>query len=179
MLNKRGDGCVKNTLSVFSCARNSEIEHFLKNNAIEFAKRKMSITYLVFNENVELAAYFTLTHKSTKIEPKILSNTQCRKLLTHAKLNQNGEFDVSAFLIAQLGKNEAVRNNISGTELLKFAVSIIENAQHLVGGSLIYLECEPEQKLLDFYQNENNRFVKYGKRISVEGKEYCQLLRFL
>ena len=43
---------------------------------------------------------------------------------------------------------------------------------------LFFLECEDNDKLLNFYQNENNRFIVYGERIAnVENKKYKQLLR--
>ncbi|MDY4791170.1 MAG: hypothetical protein SO237_01165, partial [Erysipelotrichaceae bacterium] len=38
---------VVDVLQQFSCAKNLEIEKFVKNNAIDFAKKKISITYLV------------------------------------------------------------------------------------------------------------------------------------
>ncbi len=40
-------GYCKKELSDFFCLKNYEIEEFVRKNAIEFAKRKMSITYLV------------------------------------------------------------------------------------------------------------------------------------
>ena len=51
-------------LSEFISQKNDEIQIFLKDKAIEFAKKKLSITYLVTdNENGELLGYFTLAHK--------------------------------------------------------------------------------------------------------------------
>ena len=43
MLNAIGEDAVKNILSDFSCPKNFEIESFVKQNALEFAKRKMSV----------------------------------------------------------------------------------------------------------------------------------------
>ncbi len=48
LLDTVGEDEVKSILSDFSCPKNQEIEDFLIKNSIEFAKRKMSITYLVF-----------------------------------------------------------------------------------------------------------------------------------
>lgn len=46
------------------------------------------------------------------------------------------------------------------------------------GGGVVFWECENRQKLLDFYQNEHNRFVVFGKRTeTISGTEYIQLLR--
>lgn len=40
--------------SDFSCPKNLEIEHFVRKNAIEFAKRKISITYLIIDEESQI-----------------------------------------------------------------------------------------------------------------------------
>ena len=64
MLDSIGEDAVKEIISDFSCPLNNEIEYFLFNNAIDFAKRKMSVTYLVFDEINRLTGYFTLTHKT-------------------------------------------------------------------------------------------------------------------
>ena len=73
MLNAIGEDAVKNILSDFSCPKNFEIESFVKQNALEFAKRKMSITYLVIDEEGQLAAIFALTHKAVQLTNEGLS----------------------------------------------------------------------------------------------------------
>lgn len=44
-------------LSSFSCGVNDEIQTFLTDKAIEFARKKMSITYLVSNVNNLVVLY--------------------------------------------------------------------------------------------------------------------------
>ena len=94
-------------LSAFSCPANIEIDTFLKVNALNFAKRKLSITYLIFDENDgQILDYFTLAHKAIDIKNDSLSNTTRRKLSAHARLDSDtNSFTVSAFLLAQIGKN--------------------------------------------------------------------------
>ena len=81
LLDTVGEDEVKNILSDFSCPKNHEIEDFLLNSAIEFAKRKMSITYLVFDELLQFIGYFTLTHKSSLIPIDMLSKTSQKNSL--------------------------------------------------------------------------------------------------
>lgn len=102
-----GEERLNGRLSVFSCPANMEIEHFLKVNALNFAKRKLSITYLIFDENDgQILGYFTLAHKAIEIKNENLSNTTRRKLSSHARLDPDtNSFTVSAFLLAQIGKN--------------------------------------------------------------------------
>lgn len=54
----------------------------------------------------------------------------------------------------------------------------------IVGGKVVYLECEEKQKLLDFYGA--NKFVNFGSRQleadekdSLSGIKLIQLLRYL
>ena len=80
---------------------NEEIEKFLKNNAIQFAKEKKSITYLVIDmKKGNLLGYFTLTNKIVKIPLSILTNTKKRRIERYAKFDKVlNAYPVSAFLI--------------------------------------------------------------------------------
>lgn len=54
----------------------------------------------------------------------------------------------------------------------------IITVQHNIGGGVVYLDCEDNQKLLEFYQNENNNFKVFGDRYSTnEDIHFKQLLR--
>ncbi len=50
MIDAIGEDEVNQILSVFSCSKDAEIEKFIKKNAMGFAKRKMSVPYLVLND---------------------------------------------------------------------------------------------------------------------------------
>ncbi len=88
---------------------------------------------------------------------------------------------VSAFLIAQFGKNYEEREGepVNGNSLMDDAMDILVAVQHDVGGGVVYLECEDKPQLLSFYQNDNNFFRVFGERYSeVDQTKYIQLLRF-
>lgn len=162
---------------------NEDIEIFLKDNAIQFAKETKSITYLVIDEQaVSLLGYFTLTHKIVKIPPSILSNTKKRRIERYAKFDEAlNAYPVSAFLIAQFGKNYSLseEQQISGKDLMNLADRELYEVQHRIGGGLKFLECEPDEKLIGFYQHQQH-FTPFGKRTSEkDGKEYVQLMKFL
>lgn len=182
MLESVGEDELSGILSDFSCPRNREIEHFIHNNAIEFAKKKMSITHLVFSEDAELVAYFTLTHKPSYVDGGALSKTSRKKLEMHARLDETVQaYSVSAYLIAQFGKNYDVDGGhaISGDSLMDLVFDVLERVQHQIGGGMVFLECEDNPALLKFYQNEHNRFRLFGKRYSEkEQVKYLKLLRF-
>ena len=179
MANAVGEDAVKSILSEFECARNVEIETFVKRNALEFAKRKMSITYLVIDEDGELSAIFTLTHKAVQLLGAGLSSSVRRKIERHAKLDeQSGTYMLSAFLIAQFGKNDCYKEEITGNQLMDMTMNVLVSVQREIGGGVVYLECEEKPQLLTFYENEQNRFRAFGERFAEKDQvKYIQLLR--
>lgn len=189
MVKTVGEDAVKEILSDFSCEyadgqRNGEVERFIQNNAIEFSKRKMSITYLVMNERSKPVGYFTLTHKPVIVCDNILkSNANRKRMQRYAKFDpQSGTYNLSAFLIAQFSKNYGMPTDerISGTDLMGLVLSRIESIQQQIGGGVVFLESENQQALLDFYTGEPNSFFAFGERCSeTDGTKYVQLMRFL
>ena len=183
MIESVGEDEVKSILSDFSCKRNHEIENFVKKNAVDFAKKKMSVTYLVVDNTESISAIFTLTHKAIEITNKNLSNTLRRRIQRHSRLDESTDsFNVSAFLIAQFGKSDikTSEENISGNALMDYTFEVLTAVQHDIGGGLVYLECEDKEKLINFYSSEPNQFFKFGERYSEEDKvKYIQLFRFI
>lgn len=174
-----GEDEVKQILSDFSCSKNDEIETFIKRSAMEFAKRKMSITYLVFDEEMNLSAIFALTHKAIEISNEGLSATARRKIQRYAQLDDNhNSYMVSAFLIAQFGKSDG-QTELKGNQLMELTFEVLEKIQRQVGGGVVYLECEDKEPLLRFYQSDANRFRVFDERYSlIDNTKYKQLVRF-
>ena len=161
---------------------NPGIEYFLKHNAIQFAKMKTSITFLVFDGIDEaFLGFFTLTHKPLDIPADGLSRKIKDKIKRFSTLNERtNTYTVSAFLLAQFSKNYNIEQGkrISGSELMEIAKEKLLSAQNIVGGTLLYLDCEPDAKLINFYENEG--FVLFGERVSEsDHKHYLQYLSFI
>ncbi len=173
------------TISEFSCPQNPDVELFLKKSAIEFTKKSQSVTYLVFSvENKELLGYFTLALKPLTVRGETVSNTTKRKLLRISELDESSDtYNMSAYLIAQLGKNytDGANMRITGKELVELAWTVVEDAQYMLGGMVVFLEAENEEKLLAFYKA--NRFSQFDTRQTASGAdephELVQLLRLL
>lgn len=182
MIKGIGEDGVNLILSDFSCPKNAEIENFVKKNAIDFAKKKMSITHLVMDDQGDVIAIFTLTHKALEIGNTGISESTKKKIRRYSQLNtDSNSYMVSAFLIAQFGKNysEHDGDTLSGNELMESAMEVLRAVQHDVGGGIVYLECEDKPQLLKFYQNDNNCFRIFGERYSdIDKTKYIQLLRF-
>lgn len=165
-----GEDDTKSILSTFVCPLNKDVENFIKYKAIEFSKRDFSKTYLVFWETDDekekaLVGYYTIASKFIRVERSAVNSKEARKLRDHGVFDEKtNEYIVSAPLIAQLGKNYSEGNEclISGSDLLQLAIERVKRVQHEIGGKFVYLECEDEAKLLDFYAK--NRFKAFGKR---------------
>lgn len=162
---------------------NPDIENFLKKNALQFAREKKSITYLVCDEDDgSLLGYFTITHKSVEVPPDGLSKTYIKKVERYAQLHKElKSYIVSGFLIAQFGKNYSVDagNRITGSELMHLCNRELYELQHRLGGGLEYLDCEAHAELIDFYEKKQN-FRLFGERISEkDGKRYLQFMKFI
>ncbi len=170
IIEQLGEDATKSILSSFSCPLNKDIENFIRYKAIEFSKRTLAKTHLVFWEtedqkNRELVGYYTITSKVITVDKNILSNTEAKKLRNQGIFDAaNQKFTISAPLIAQLGKNFTNGNDtlISGPDLLQMAVNKIHKIQKDIGGRFMYLECEDNEKLLTFYKKCN--FKVFGKR---------------
>ena len=109
---------------------------FLKKNAVEFTKKSQSVTYLVFSvESKELLGYFTLALKPLSVRGETVSKTTKRKLLRISELDEKSDtYTMSAYLIAQLGKNytNGANEKITGKELVELAWTVIEESYELV-----------------------------------------------
>ncbi len=183
---------VKAVISSFSCTKvrddnsaevlNPDIEVFLNNNAIQFAKMKTAITYFVFDEaDSALLGFFTIAHKPLDVPADGISRKIRDKLKRFSAVNEEyGSYSISAFLLAQFSKNYAVENGtrITGKQLMDAARQKMQEVQNLIGGTLAYLDCEPNAELIKFYESEG--FVLFGERISEkDGKRYLQYLTFI
>lgn len=186
-----GENAAKSILSSFSCPLNPDVEHFLKHTAIEFSRQGISSTYLImasYQSSPVLVGYFTLANKIFCISKDSLPNRTWKK-----RMAKFGQFDkdihrytISAPLIGQLGKNYTNSYNelITGDELLKLALDKVREMQYIVGGKIVYLECEQKEKLIDFYSQ--NGFVNFGLRpldkdetTKLSGDSLVQMLKYL
>lgn len=183
MIDAIGEEELQLILSDFSCPKNQEIEHFVRKNAIEFAKRKMSITYLVIDEESRIAGIFTLTHKAVQLLDAGLTGTVRKKIQRHARLDEaTDSYILSAFLVAQFGKNYQYgeSNVLKGNELMDITIVTLKEIQRQIGGGVVYLECEDKPQLLSFYQNKENRYQIFGDRYSErDAVKYIQLMKII
>lgn len=94
------------------------------------------------------------------------------------KTEQN-TYVIKGYLLEQLGKNfnEEARlaNCCNGRDLLQLAYQKVADAYHLVGGRILYLECENIEKIVNFYRD--NGFSQIEDFESENG--YCMMVKQL
>jgi len=180
-----GEDKLVQLLSEFSCPLNPDVERFLKQQAIDFAKKHQAVTYLVLSlEDAELLGYFSITIKPLVVKAEPFSNTAKRKLARFSEIDKSEQtYNLAAYLIAQLGKNfnDKAKGRITGQELLEAAIRQTQILQYQVGGMVAFVEAENKEKLLSFY--ENYGFKRFDTRQTVssgaESHELVQLLKLL
>ena len=155
----------------------------MKTKALDFMRRKVSITHLLFDEQTrDLLGYFTLAHKPLAISCASMSATQRKRVERFSDFDAStGNYMVSAYLIAQIGKNYAAQNGkrVTGAAMLKDVVDLLKRIQFDIGGQIMFLECEKgNDRLLAFYASLG--FVRFSSRVSkIDGCTYEQLLYFI
>lgn len=183
-----GEEETKQDLNSFSCPLNPEIEQFLVNDAIEFAKRKMSVTYIVSDsEDGSILGYFTLANKALEIKESAVSKNLAKKVSRYGILDENeGTYTVHSYLLAQFGKNFAVEGGrkIHASDLMAQVDAVIRQIQHLIGGGLIYLDVEKTdlpgkryEKLVDLYRKTSNYVTFSERHSSTDGKDYVMMIK--
>lgn len=175
----KGDELV-NALAEFRNSKNKEIEEFLQEKAMLYEKRRLCTTYLYADkeqlkqQQLKIEGYFTLSHKVLELDSS-LSNRKKKKIF-HG-FSDCGEA-VPVVLIGQLGKYIDIEHNlfgnISGTEMLDEAFSIIEQVSEKIVCTCVMLECENANnaKLHQFYQD-------YGFEALQKRENYIQYIMFL
>lgn len=190
IIEELGENRTKSILSEFICPENLDVQEFIHSKAIEFSKRGFAKTTLVFWVSADkkekcLVGYFALSNKNITIKKKNVSKNIYKKIYQFSDNSEDDTCTIVAILIGQLGKNYKDGNDtiIHGNELLQMAIDKIREAQNIIGGKFVYLECEDKEKLLKFY--ERNGFISFGKRNldkdedNISGKYLIQMLKYL
>lgn len=173
-------------LSSFSCDKDKDIEIFLQKRAVEFEDLAKSRTYLIrdqeqlessshSSEDLIIYGYISLALKVLTI-PEAVSNRKRFELDGYsAKLHGDKIRDFPCYLIGQLSKNSNITDNpLSGETLLHFAYDVIASSVEAVGGRYIMIECQDNDKLLQFY---SKNFFEEIARIPDNGLPMIQMIR--
>ncbi|MGM5473768.1 GNAT family acetyltransferase [Bacillus pumilus] len=141
-----------------------DVEEFLHNKAIQFEIMGIARTYLVmstYKKKPLLAGYFALSTRPLIIPKrqysKISKNLQ-KRLMGFGHKTEQDAYEVKGYLLGQLGKNYSadaqIAKCVTGQDILHLSYSKVLDAHRIVGGRILYLECEHHEKVKKFY-NDN------------------------
>ena len=174
MMQIRGELVMKEELSRFSCPLNEDVEYFIRHKAIEFTKQGIAATHLIYRSYKGapvLVGYYALANKTISVKASSLNSkwrSRINRFATHDP--ELKRYEMAIPLIGQLGKNysQGYDSLITGDQLLQFACDKVHQLQVSLGGKMVYLECEDNPKLVEFY--ERNGFYKFSSR-NLDGDE--------
>ncbi len=81
---------------------------------------------------------------------------------------------ISCYLIGQLSKNDLYKEYIKGKEIIDYAINIFEKTFEYLGGRFVLVECNENEKLLKFYNENQFQYLQKD-----ENDNLVQLIRLL
>jgi len=156
-------------ISRFTC-QDKDVETFLKEKAFDFERRDKSRTCLILDDTSKaLLGYFTLSLNALQFRESVSKNT-IRRIDGFSK-------DIKAVgivLIGQFGKDMELAKDITGKILLDICIESIYEAQDIVGGRFVMLECLDIEKVVEFYKTNGFQALQFDER-----DKYLQMIRRL
>jgi len=166
-----------NFLKTFKCVLNNDVENFLHNISIRNEKEHKSRTYLLVNDLWDIIAYFSIAIKPIILDEnkhKITNTTRKRMKAQMVKKSENNHEVITTFLIGQIARNDLFcKNDISLKEILDQVFYKINEVMRMIGGHIILVEVDNNEKLIDLYK-------KFGFQLLNDGSEdeLTQLMKF-
>jgi hypothetical protein len=149
--------------------------------------RKPYIVTTSFRNKQEIIGYFTLAYKLLHVAKNKLSNSWIKRIARFGNYDKNlKKYTVPSLLIGQISKNYTDNLNklITGDELLNMALERLSAVQMIIGGRIVFLECQDVDKLIEFYGR--NGFIVFGERPLdpdeqdlIPGEYLIQMIRYL
>lgn len=166
-----------NFLKTFKCRLNEDVENFFHNISIRNEKEHKSRTYLLVNDLWDIIAYFSIAIKPIILDEnkhKITNTTRKRMKSQMVKKSENEHEIITTFLIGQLARNDNFnKDDISLKEILDQVFYKINEVIRIIGGHIILIEVDNNEKLINLYKT-------FGFQLLTDGSEddLTQLMKF-
>lgn len=148
------ENLMEEILSHFSCKEDTDVENFLKQNAITFEKQRLTRTFFLLDDSnlKKINGYFSLSIKSVDISSTDLKNSKKQKLAKSKEVKH-----LAGYLLAQLARDDSSQKGI-GKTLIELAIERIRVAQKEVAGRFLYLDCKNE--LRQYYEKMGFNYMQ-------------------
>ncbi len=166
-------------LASFRCCRDPDVQTFLNTKAIDFEKRGWASTYLLLNEEkmaksqLLVEGYFSLTHKAVKFNSEVSKSK--RSQITGDKLSSDHSFVLIGQLgkrIVDLGDEKYDESDLTASELLGDALTIIEKSSEYIICRNVILECKPIDKVKNIYVQNGFVELQYDEQDNLHTMYY-------
>ena len=165
-------------LSSFCPVKDHEdIKHFLDKAAIPQEEQKISRTYLWLDENslavkeIKILGFFAIALKVFRFSEEI--PIKRRQRITKNSNQETNQF-APAFLIGQVSRSIDTQKGV-GIILIREALSRIKEAQNIVGGNFVYLDCHNDTKIIDNYMKSGFKYLQDKQDGSGDIQMYLKL----
>ena len=162
-----GENEAAELLASFSVSRNKDVEDFLHNRLFSFEKAHATRSYFAMGENLNLLGFYSIavaTYQITGRTPDDLK-TKLRGI------NNANRKLIPGLLIGQLARFDGVpKEALPGCILMNDALERIDRIHREIGLRFVWLDCEDNKRLKDFYQ-------EFGFS-EVNRDRFCQMMAF-
>ena len=146
-------------LSNFNCSKNKDVEYFLKSKSIQFNKDNIARTFLITNPENDIVGYFSLASKTLFVNEKLPAKK--KKLANAKKMKIDDTMIVNAFLIGQIGRDDRFTSDDLNLDIFfKYIFEKINIAKSIIGGSVILIEVDNEEKLINKYKEYDFKYLQ-------------------
>jgi hypothetical protein len=150
---------LKAQLREFRCTRDTDVESFIHNRAIDYEISGLSRTFLYLGgdaDRVEIAAYFTLALTSVNFAD--ISDKKRQKVLGRTP-GRTSQDHFAGILVGQFARCDGFGNDvISGTEMMRDCEGIVEEGRNYLGGKVAYLDCRGT--LITYYERYGYQLLR-------------------
>lgn len=162
----------------FNCPKNPDVENFIKNTAERYDKYDNSKTHLILDaDNLQngILAYYTLSSKEIILSNDLfISKTKIGNLHGISRTTKS----LKGFLLGQIGKNHFLGNPINLESIFEEIYTMVNESRKNVGGRLLFLECEDNEKLINLYKNNGFEILQKEYKRNQE-KDFVVMFRAL
>lgn len=145
-----------NILKTFKCERDNDIENFLMDFSVDYENKNVCRTFFVMDEQFPgvVLGYFSIGLNVLHFEEGL----DVEDAYDGINLCEDGYRPI--YKLFMIGKNDKCPVHLKMASVFNDTVlSFCKEAQELIGGDLLYIDCVPELK--QYY--ENLEFVYYDE----------------
>lgn len=164
MLSKEGYGLLPITgvsdqvLKAFDCGK-SNLNEFLRDNALEMHDSKLSSTSLVFHKDFDgLVGYFSLSNDAIPLSS-----------FEESELGYNGETNLSAFPAVKIGRlatQRSLHRTGVGAAVMEMILGDVLGSKTLSVARILIVDADNDPKVIAFYESCGFERSQWAKKMA-------------